>query len=172
MTESRESCPGCGFVWDDIGIADVTQRVQSAAERFSGLLGGDHQVVTTRPTPDRWSVLEYAAHLRDVLLLLRDRIILSCVEETPTPFPLYRDDRVRLGLYAAEQPSVVASDLQFAASVLGRAFDALAPEHSQRTMIYGFPMSMERTIAWTGAQCVHESEHHLADAEDNLARLG
>jgi hypothetical protein len=164
-TTAREQCPGCAFVWDDIVPNDVSPRIVEAARSFASLLASAH--ASTRPEPNRWSTVEYGAHLRDVLFVIRDRIILAVVEVCPSPPPMYRDHRVALGLYSHDGAAVVASDLAVAARLFASTFDDIAPEHAARTLIYSQLMGDERTIAWTGAQALHESEHHLSDAQEN-----
>lgn len=166
---SPEQCPGCQFVWDDIDPATVSARIRTAVSGLAEILSGPH--ATERPEPQRWSSLEYAAHVRDVLLNVRDRIILAFVEECPSPPPIYREHRVALGLYANDGPEIVAGDLAVAARLFTTAFDAISPEHGARPLIYSQLLKDERTINWTGAQGVHECEHHLGDARENAHRL-
>jgi hypothetical protein len=169
VTATREKCPGCGFVWDDIDQSDVSPRILAAAHEFADVLATPR--ADARPEPARWSVIEYGAHLRDVLLVIRDRVILAAVEECPSPPPMYRDHRVALGLYADDSASVVAGDLAVAARLFTSTFDRVAPEYAERTLIYSQLLGDERTIRWTGAQAVHESEHHLDDARENVRLL-
>lgn len=156
-------------MWGDIDSAEVSPRILAATREFGTTLADPH--ADARPEPARWSVIEYGAHLRDVLLVIRDRVILAVVDECPSPPPMYRDHRVALGLYAHDSASVVAADLAVAARLFTSTFDAVAPEHAQRTLIYSQLLGDERTIAWTGAQALHETEHHLEDARENVRLL-
>lgn len=52
----------------------------------------DASAPTRRPSPDRWSANEYAAHVRDVLLTIRDRLVIGLVEDNPRFKPVYRDE--------------------------------------------------------------------------------
>ena len=63
------------------------------------LLRSAPNVASARPTPDRWSILEYGAHVRDVLLVFRDRFVVGVVAEGPELTPMYRDERVDRGMY-------------------------------------------------------------------------
>jgi len=164
-----EACPGCHFVWDEVDPATVTTRVDAAIAGFGEALGSPR--ARTRPREGRWSTVEYGAHVRDVLLSIRDRIILAAVEECPSPPPIYRDHRVALGLYDADGPDVVAGDLAVAARLFRTAFDAIAPSGGDRPLIYSQLLGDQRTINWTGAQAVHECEHHLADVRENERAL-
>ena len=120
------------------------------------------------PTPDRWSMLEYGAHVRDVLLVLRDRFVVGVVADHPEFTPMYRDERVDLGMYRGEDPAALATELEVAAGLLARMLEALTPEQLDLTCQYGYPGPSTRTLRWMAAQAVHEVEHHLGDVEENL----
>ncbi len=123
--------------------------------------------VTQHPSPDRWSALEYAAHVRDVLLLLHGRVVTGLVEDNPTFAPLYREERVALGLYRADTAEAISGELASARAMFVRLFTQLTPESLERPVHYGFPDPAPRTIGWMGKQAVHEIEHHLADMHEN-----
>ena len=162
-----ESCPDCGFIWDDVAPDEVSARVTSAVGLFSILLIDNAALTHIRIEPERWSIVEYGAHLRDVLLLVRDRVILTALEEVPHPFPLYREERVHLGLYAEDTAASIAEELIVAARLFNSAFNHLYPAHAERTLIYSYPLGAERSMGWTGAQVVHECEHHFDDVRHN-----
>src|SRR6476620_4068914 len=97
-----ERCEDCGFEWESIPASEVGERTRQGALRIAELLQADG--VVQRSEPNRWSSLEYAAHVRDVLLSLRDRIVVALVEDDPDFKPMYRDQRVGFGLYATDTP--------------------------------------------------------------------
>lgn len=163
-----ESCEGCGFVWDDVPDADVATRLRAGTEMLGRLLRSTPDVASARPTPDRWSMLEYGAHVRDVLLVLRDRFVVGVVADHPEFTPMYRDERVDLGMYRGEDPAALATELEVAAGLLARMLEALTPEQLELTCQYGYPGPSTRTLRWMAAQAVHEVEHHLGDVEENL----
>ena len=113
-------------------------------------------------------MLEYGAHVRDVLLVLRDRIVVGVVVDNPGFTPMYRDERVDLGMYGRDDPVAVAAELELAGALLTRMIAALSPEQLDRTCQYGYPGPSTRTLRWMAAQAVHEVEHHLGDVEENL----
>ena len=82
---------------------------------MAALLAGDPAVVAARPEPARWSALEYGAHLRDVLISLRERTLTASIEDHPTGAPIHRDERVDLGFYSLDDPATVAAELRAAA---------------------------------------------------------
>lgn len=158
----------CGFVWDDVADAEVASRIRAGAGMLARLLRNAPDVANTRPTQGRWSMLEYGAHVRDVMLVLRDRFVVGVVTDNPGFTPMYRDERVDLGLYTREDPIALAAELEAAAALLVRMLEALSPEHFDRTCQYGYPGPSTRTLRWMAAQAVHEVEHHLGDVEQNL----
>jgi len=166
-----ERCDECGFDYDATERAEVSVRVRAAAAAIAALLTGAADVAATRPEADRWSVLEYAAHVRDVLITIRDRLVIGLVEDDPGLKPMYRDQRVSFGLYRGDTVDALAPEVVAAAAMLARLFDAIDPDALSRPVQYGFPDPERRTLSWMGRQAVHESEHHLGDMRANVARL-
>jgi hypothetical protein len=78
---------------------------------------------------------------------------------------MYREVRVDLGMYAGESAAEVVRGLQLASELFVRTFGVLNAEQLSRTMTYA---GQVRTLAWIGAQAVHEVEHHLADVRTQL----
>jgi hypothetical protein len=162
-----DSCAVCGFVWAQVDPSEVGARVTAAAAELARPLGEPR--VARRPLPARWSALEYGAHVRDVLLSQRERVVLACVVENPTGQPIYRAERVDLGFYRRDTTVVVASELVMAGALLARTFAAVPADMMSRPLRYSPVTPLEVDVAWVGAQAVHECEHHLADVRENLA---
>ena len=121
--------------------------------------------IRTRPGPRIWSALEYACHVRDVFLVLRERLYLALVEDRPSFAPMYRDERASLARYGAEEPADVGRELKVAAEMLAWAFEGLDEAQWQRHCLYN---SAERSVVWLGRHAVHEGEHHLRDIDAAL----
>ena len=155
-------------MWDEIDPSEVGPRLTSAVAHISDLLTRDGVHVATRPSPERWSILEYAGHVRDVLWSIRERIILASVLDTPAPFGIFRDQRIDLGFHSLDEPSTVRAELEAARGIFVRTYAALPAGFGQRTMIYTYPVESHRTIDWSAAQALHECEHHLTDIRDNV----
>jgi hypothetical protein len=164
-----ETCEACGFAWETVADAEIAERIVAGADALAGILAApDRDTLTERPEPDRWSALEYGAHVRDVMLHVRDRVVIALVEDDPEFKPLYRDERVDLGLYAADEPAVVAEELRMAARLFARTFAATSGAQRERPCQYAYPTVQTRTVRWMCQQVVHEVEHHLADVEHDL----
>lgn len=166
-----ERCEDCGFNFEALRRDDVSPRVLAAGRAIVAALGDTPGSAKTRPDPGRWSNVEYVAHVRDVLLTIRDRLVIGLVETNPAFKSLYRDERVDLGLYASDAADAVAAELECAAAMLTRLFDAIDPTQLGRMVQYGSPDPVPRSLLWMGFQAVHESEHHLGDIEENIARF-
>ena len=165
-----ETCDECGYEYDPATYGQITSRVSAAAWAAADELRTHPTGATQRQVADRWSALEYGAHIRDVLLTIRDRMVIGLVEDNPDFKPMYRDERFTLGLCRADTAGEVALELEAAAAMFGRLFDAIDPSGLDRPVRYGFPNPVPRTVLWMGLQAVHEAEHHLADLRANLTR--
>lgn len=163
-----EQCPDCGFVWDAVAPAEIGDRIRNGTKAIAALLDG--AAADRRPEPRRWSSLEYAGHVRDVLLHLRDRVVIALVEDDPAFKPLYRDQRVDLGLYARDTPANVQLELDVASDLFVRTYAALSPEQLARPCQYAYPALSTRSVLWMAQQTVHEVEHHLGDIRANASR--
>jgi hypothetical protein len=172
VEEGRELCPVCRFEWAACSPEEVSPRVRAATDAMLAVISADPAGSRVRVEADRWSSVEYGAHLRDVLWLIRDRLVNTVVEDTPSPPKLHRDERVALGLYEGDTAQSLARQLPVAAESFATFFDALHLEHHARTVIYSADFGHVRTLAWTGAQAVHECEHHLDDVRENAQRVG
>ncbi len=159
-------CSDCGFVLDDLPAPHVGAAVRDVAARFEALLGaGAGEELRTRPDPATWSALEYACHVRDVMLVQRDRVVRALVEDRPGFPPMYREQRVTLCRYADEAPGLVAQEMALAAGLLARLFDGLSADQLARRCVYGYPDRTEVDVGWVGRHTVHEGEHHLFDVQ-------
>jgi hypothetical protein len=117
-----------------------------------------------RPRPDVWSPLEYACHVRDVLLVQRERILLARRVPCPELTPMGREERVDHDGYAIQDPSAVARQLTDAALLFGNVLSRLGKQDWERQVQYNFPEPRPRSLRWVAVHTEHEVIHHLADA--------
>ena len=172
VEDAVERCEGCGFVWADVARDAITPRTGAGAEAIARLLRDQPDLSRRRATPGRWSALEYGAHVRDVLLVMRDRLVVGLVEDEPSFKPMYRDERVDRGLYRDDSVDGVAGELVVAAELFGRLFTAVDPAALHRVVLYAYPAPTKRSLLWLGRQTLHEVEHHRGDAEESLRLVG
>ena len=88
---------------------DHTACVGAGTAKIADLLAGAPDRTDVHPAPQRWTATEYGAHVRDVLLNLRDRLVVGLIEDRPTFTAMYRDERVTMGLYRPDTADAVRS---------------------------------------------------------------
>lgn len=159
-----DRCDECGYSYDEglawsagTAIVDEARGIGHAIERL-----GERS--RRRPSADVWSPLEYACHVRDVLLAQRERVLLARQVDCPTPAPMGRDARVVMEGYAEQDPTSVARQLSDAAELFENVLDRLGDDWD-RTLIYNFPHPTERSLRWVAVHTLHEVVHHRRDVE-------
>jgi hypothetical protein len=167
----NDTCGQCGFRWSAVSAGEIPDRLRFATGSFVGVIEEAGAEANVRPSPERWSILEYGAHLRDVFISIRERIITASIEDEPTGAPVHRDERVSLGFYKLDTATSVAGELTAMSDLLIRTFDSLPCEYERRQFTYSPVTPRKVTVLWAGAQAVHESEHHLSDVRENLTRV-
>src|SRR5262245_43591546 len=131
-------CDTCAVVYADVTAKALPEQLVSFGHRYRERLlppsrpAEWHAVLRTRPAAGVWSALEYACHVRDVFLTLRDRLYTVLVEDTPVMAPMYRDHRAVLARYNEQDPEEVAGQLATAARLIAQAFDALDARSEER----------------------------------------
>ena len=167
-----DSCPGCGYAYDT-DAAGLPARLASFGPAYADALRDRaDRAVRARPGDGTWSALEYACHVRDVLLVQRDRVYDALVEDTPRTRPMHRDDRPALARYNEQDPAVVVAQLAMAADLIAGAFAVLEAAQLDRRLVYTYPAPVERSVLWLGQNAVHEAHHHLQDVHAVLATAG
>lgn len=158
-----DRCHQCGFVYRDLAQADVAEAVREVAHQYRSRLGAGDDVLRRRPARAVWAPLEYAAHVRDVLSVQRERAALALRVREPTIESMRPDERaVELG-YVQLDPGRVADQIDRAAEALAALFDSLGDNEWDRTAIYNWPRPTRRDLTWLGRHTVHELIHHLFD---------
>jgi S-DNA-T family DNA segregation ATPase FtsK/SpoIIIE len=163
------SCDACAYRYDDQPLADVPERLRGlAAELSARLISTDQNALRRRPAADVWSPLEYGCHVRDVLTVQRERILLALAEDTPAFASMEREERVERERYDQQSPDAVAGQARGAADALAQTLAALTDEEWRRTGVYRWPTTEIRTIGWIARHTVHELIHHLGDIDAGL----
>ncbi|HET6875817.1 MAG TPA: DinB family protein [Acidimicrobiales bacterium] len=158
------TCDQCGFVYEQLEADSIGERLRAAPKTYRQAFA---QVATERarkrPSPEVWSALEYLCHVRDVLLIQRDRAVLACVEERPSFSRMYRDERVWLCRYNDEEVGRALDQLAMAAELAAGVFGGFDQATWARRLIYNWPEPAEFDLAWLARHTVHEVVHHLQD---------
>ncbi len=162
-------CADCGFVYDLAVAERADAAIAEGAAKLADLLAVASDPARRRE-PGTWSPLEYACHLRDVLLVQRERVLLARRASTPTVVPMGRDERAEHDGYGTQDPADVAVQLAQAGKLLANALARLGPNDWDRSMIYNYPEPAERSIRWLATHTHHEVVHHLGDVTGQVDR--
>ena len=166
-------CDECGFDYEAADDPEIPRLLESEVAEICALLSQTEDAkLRIRTQPTVWSPLEYACHVRDVLLVQRDRALLALVEDTPSFIPMYRDERVVNAGYGFERVAEVSEELRVAARLISKLAAGLTREQLARGCIYNFPEPAERDVGWVFRHTLHEVVHHKKDISDGLASSG
>lgn len=151
------ACPECGFDPDEVGRRGLADRLRTGSERWADALARPD--VATRRLAGRWSDLEYARHVRDVLLTVDDDLALMLdVDDPDLPG---RDLEAAEPRDARDDPAAVAASIREAARALARRMDRVdEPEWSRAARTSS---GRRVTVASLALYATHDVEHHLFD---------
>ena len=162
-------CEECEFEVRYFPRQRVSSLVRATVDEWLVVLESDEVVLRTRPRPDRWSALEYAAHVRDVFDLYDYRLSLMLAEEGPH-YPNWNQDETAVDKdYANEDPARVAGGLAEAGRRLAGRFDLVSGDAWERT---GFRSDGAAFTVETFARyLIHDPQHHLRDVQMGYAEI-
>jgi uncharacterized damage-inducible protein DinB len=169
-----ESCDGCGFVYASVAEPEIGPALRhygrAVADRLGlGRPGTWSESVRTRLDPEVWSPFEYACHLVDVVRTQQERIGRALVETTPDFPSMGIREPARIAGYASRNLDDTVLEVIETTAALAATFEAMTAEQMQRTGVYHWPVTAERTLTWVGRHTIHELRHHLGDIEDGIA---
>jgi hypothetical protein len=161
-------CPECGFDARAFPRGQVGRMVRENAAAWQDVLARPAGL-TTRPSDDRWSAVEYACHVRDVFRLYDERLEMMLTDDDPN-FPNWDQDVAAVeGRYNEQDPVAVAGDIATAAAQLADRFDGVSGDTWQRT---GNRSDGARfTVESFARYMVHDPVHHLDDVARGFATL-
>lgn len=160
-----DRCDGCGFDYDLGAASSAGADIVRGVAELAALLLRDGVDVATRTEPERWSPLEYGCHVRDVLLVQRERVLEARRTDRPSFAPMGRDERVDHDGYADQAVEDVARQLVDAGMLFADVLARLGPKDWPRTVVYNYPARFERSLRWVAVHTVHEVRHHFLDVE-------
>ncbi len=166
-----DRCGECGFAYDldEAGAAGPT--IVSSAAELAAILSDGGTDMRTRRDPATWSTLEYVCHVRDVLMVQRERVLAARRMDCPSVDPMGRDERVEHDGYAEQDPLDVARQLGDAARLFANDLARLEPAEWDRTVMYNYPATLERSLRWVAVHTVHELRHHLLDVRRQVGTI-
>jgi DinB family protein len=165
----HERCAECGFdgaAYDDDALIEA---LRALGPQWRALLDTAGDDLRTRPAPEVWSALEYAAHSRDVTAMHVVGVEAALPGEEPivAALPDSIVDEIASG-YATEETDAVLAGVDEQASRLA----ALAADAGPDVWTRGLTIGAERSdIRRLLEHALHDSTHHLRDVEIGLERL-
>ena len=155
----ERACPECGFDASTFPAATVGAAVRENATTWRTLL--THEAVDRRPSPDRWSALEYACHVRDVHLLFAERVRLMLDQDDPLFANWDQDETAIEKKYAEQDPAEVSVELVEAAADVAAVYAGVSGDQWRRPGRRSNGSVF--TVATIGVYHLHDVVHHLYD---------
>jgi len=152
-------CPDCGYNAREFAEANMADAVSDLVPRWQAVLVRPD--VKTRPTPTKWSPLEYSCHVRDVFRITTDRVRLMRSEDDAR-FANWDQDKTAIeSRYDLQEPATVSTELAEAGTELAREFAAVTGEEWQRRGLRS--NGSEFTLGTLALYVLHDPVHHLWD---------
>jgi hypothetical protein len=152
-------CPECGWDAQRIPGDAIAGMIRTNAEGWQHVLAG--RDTRRRPSPGVWSPLEYGCHVRDVLRLYDERLVLMLTVDGPRYANWDQDATAVEMRYDEQDPAAVAAGLGEAAGVIAGRFEGVSGDQWQRP---GFRSDGTRfTVASFARYFIHDVIHHLWD---------
>jgi hypothetical protein len=155
----RRACPDCGFDPRVHSLATLPGLLHDSAMTWSSVLSRSDAAV--RPSPDTWSPLEYACHVRDVHRLFAERVGLMLAQDAPRFADWDQDETAVASRYAEQDPATVDAELVEAAGHAAGLYASVTDEQAGRrgTRSNG----SEFTVETLGVYHLHDVLHHEHD---------
>jgi hypothetical protein len=133
-----DRCEQCDYAYEELARAAIVVALRRVAAECSARLVPDgaapdvaHDLrLRAHPISGVWSALEYACHVRDVLVVQLDRVQRAQVEHRPVYEPMGRDERVERDRYNEQSPATVADEIRTAAEQLASFLEQLHPDEA------------------------------------------
>jgi hypothetical protein len=154
-------CRECGYDAESFDRAEIGRRLRANASIWAPELARSDASI--RSNPERWSVLEYGCHVRDVFRIFDGRLSLMQSEENPEFANWDQDETALADRYDQQDPMFVSRELSAAAETLAARFDALRPEEWARPGVRSNGSVF--TIESLGRYLLHDCVHHAWDIE-------
>ncbi len=158
-------CPECGFDSSSIDVSSVPDRVAANADVWRRVLSAPD--VADRPAVDRWSVLEYACHVRDVHEVFAGRVRSMLTEDDPEFANWDQDVAAVEGDYRSEDPAAVSRDLADRATRSTALFRSVTGDQWERSGRRSNGSVF--TVASLARYYVHDIVHHVWDVTGQRA---
>jgi hypothetical protein len=166
----HEQCAACGFDGSTYTETSLLAAIGALGPRWRALLGAAGPELRTRPRPQTWSAIEYAAHSRDITAIHVFGVEQALTRDEPV-YPAIDGDALIASAaagYQDEDPSLVVDQLDLEACRLRD----LAADAGVSTWDRGITIGDARsTVRRLLEHALHDSTHHLDDVDRGLAEL-
>jgi hypothetical protein len=165
-----DACPQCGDHPAALPVESLGDLAVERAAAWRGFLqDADDAYLRRIPEPGVFSPLQYAAHVRDILRVYTDRMVLGLEQDAPT-VPIFQPAQEIWEEYNRSDADELAADLE---SQAGRLHDVGANMEASawsRIVVNDRGVYGVYTFTLAGLACnaVHEAHHHLLDAQGTL----
>ena len=162
MIAPPQHCDECGFEASSVGPEEAANAIRSIGPAFRDALAPvDDQAVRRRPDASTWSALEYAAHMRDVIMLWGWGLNAVIKDDRPViPVPEQSELDDVSSAYATLDPPTVADELAANAERMAAKADAVGEDGWERAGDFG---GDDITALDILRKVNHEGHHHLLD---------
>jgi hypothetical protein len=165
-----ERCDECGYVYDLGAALSVGDGIVGDVDDLVELVRRTTADSRARPEPTTWSVLEYVCHVRDVLAVHRERVLVARRLERPVVTPMGIEERVDHDGYSEQSIIDVERQVIEAARLFANVLGRLGPDDWERTTVMHHSAgSSERSLRWVALHAGHEVRHHLLDVRRQLS---
>ena len=167
----HERCDACGFDGARYDNSALIAAFRELGPRWRALLADAGPDLRTRPEPEVWLALEYAAHSRDITAL-HGFGVEQAFSGTELVLPDIASDELiesAAASYRDEDPALVVDALEEHAGRLAQLAADANPSAWESGITIGASRSTARQLLEHG---LHDSLHHLDDVERGLRRGG
>jgi hypothetical protein len=166
----EESCPQCGLNPAGMDQDSLGERVVELGGKWRVfLVEADDDYLRHSPEPGVFSPMQYGAHVSGTLRVAGDRLQLGLEQDAPT-VPMFNPGQDEWTSYNELDVGELAGELEANARRVADILDGMDASDWSRTVVndrgqYGV---VTFTLIGIGRNVVHESHHHLLDAEGTL----
>ena len=155
-------CPECGFDTRSFAREAVGAMLRDNAATWQQLLTNSESPAE-RPSPDTWSLLEYACHVRDVFRRFDGRLTLMLNENDPA-FANWDQDQTAIDeRYPEQNPQRVSEEIAAVVVPLAGRFDGVTGSQWERTGRRSDGSTF--TVESLARYLIHDPVHHLWDVQ-------
>jgi uncharacterized damage-inducible protein DinB len=157
-------CPSCDLSYASFNVTAAVAAIRPVPDAVAARVAAvPEPALRRRPEAGVWSVLEYAAHVRDVYATFLIRLHRARTEDHPTLDPMFGDLRAQRLRYNELPVDAVLRELALAVQgFCDEVADTGDDEWGRR--VSRLP-GEDRTALWLVRHAMHEGVHHVRDIE-------